>query len=77
MNPYDDILPFLHNNHFYPKKEIVVKKHVEVVTGLLVECSPLLKNECIANLKKILGHKWKVQHVGTEIETTIRLTKVR
>ncbi len=54
MNEYEKILPQLNNKHFYPNKTITMFKEGERVTGLWMNCAPILKDDRLAKLRAAL-----------------------
>lgn len=70
---YSDLIPKLRLNHFYPSILTLVKKDMEVITSLEISVSPLLKDQTVDNIQKIVGEGFSVSYVSTN--ESIQITK--
>ena len=48
------MIAVLRSNHFYPAKEITVGKKSEKVTGLCIDCSPIMLDDNIKRVEEVL-----------------------
>lgn len=56
---FEDLVPLLKSNHFYPKivKEIGMEK--DTVVGLEVYCSPLMNVESLERVREVVGGEFR------------------
>lgn len=62
---YKELLPLLYNNHFYPSLIVKMKKNEEVIEGIEVYTSPLLKDRSIERVKEVVGETFTVSYMST------------
>jgi hypothetical protein len=71
---YRDLVQKLFANHFTPAIIVKVKKEDEIITGIEVNVSPLLKDRTIERLKEIIGEDFNTDYVSTN--ECVLITKV-
>lgn len=72
---YRDLVKKLFDCHFTPALLVKVKKEDEIITGIEVNVSPLLKDRTIERLKEIIGEGFKTDYVSTNESVLITKTK--
>lgn len=62
---YEECIEHLKNNHFYPMK---VRKDLKTgkVTGIEIDCAPILQDMRVKRIKEVLGEDWDVQWLGND-----------
>ncbi len=61
----EELIPVLNLRHFYPGKMLEASRKGDVVTGLYVECAPILRDDKKAALEKAIEpHPFKVHWEG-------------
>ena len=56
-NKYESLIIHLNNNHIYPGSQVKLGLGEETVTGLRVQCPPILKDDKLSYLRGILEGK--------------------
>lgn len=76
INTFSELFDELRSAHFYPKIMTEVSAKKEVITGLSIYCSPLLKENNIERVQEIIGEKFVADFIPNinEIHITIKAT---
>lgn len=63
---WEELIIHLQNNHFYPKKVVVIKLKSEKITGLEVYSPPILMLDRLEIISKLIGDEYKCEKVQNQ-----------
>lgn len=72
---YEELIPHLKNNHFYPNTIKVVRKNTEAIVGLWLVCMPILSQSRLERLREVLPVGFSADYISNKQEIHIQKIK--
>lgn len=72
---YEELIPYLQDRHFYPHVFKEVGKDDSAITGLWINCPPILSSSRLEKLREVLPAEFIADYISNKQEIHIQKIK--